>query len=407
MKIEKNKILGGGGVDRTLSTSNNNNNKNTINLGTKTSSATKLLICLNIGFLLICAMFLCMTLSMLSDSKTATGTVTFALTKSPTLSMNLYYEESTEIATYLGMSKEQGALLSGNTDILRMNVNENSTISITVEFKNLSGNNEIQTKNTLSVKIYDETGNQTQTLVQSGESTSTKVIFTTSSVNAGDYVIIDQIITGLYPTNDVDNQDYIITVTSQAGNSIPVPATLSGKYTKSTLKYTVNFYDENNSTLLDSKEVIYGNFVTKPVDPVKDGYNFKGWVTEQGEIFDFDNTRITSNLNLYASYEQFNNYTLTFFNNMGRWEQVDKVVYYINDPLKEVEVTFNKVQDSVYEGQIPGGAYVKFYTQLTDADDYYFLGTGNRIKLESDGTVTFQMPEDNLEWCQIISTRDP
>ena len=348
-----------------------------------------------------------MTLSMLSDSKTATGTVTFALTKSPTLSMNLYYEESTEIATYLGMSKEQGALLSGNTDILRMNVNENSTISITVEFKNLSGSNEIQTKNTLSVKIYDETGNQTQTLVQSGESTSTKVIFTTSSVNAGDYLIIDQIITGLYPTNDVDNQDYIITVTSQAGNSIPVPATLSGKYTKSTLKYTVNFYDENNSTLLDSKEVIYGNFVTKPVDPVKDGYNFKGWVTEQGEIFDFDNTRITSNLNLYASYEQFNNYTLTFFNYMGRWEQVDKVVYYINDPSKEVEVTFSEVQNSVYEGQIPGGAYVKFYTQLTDGREYYFLGTGDSIRLESDGTVTFQMPKNNLEWCQIASPGDP
>ena len=363
---------------------------NKANISTKIHNKTaKLLIGLHIGFLLLCAIFLSLSLSMLSDSKTATGTVTFALTNSPELSMNLYYEESSDIVTYLGISKEQGAMLNGNTDILRVNIKENSTLSITAEFKNASGNNEIQTKDSLSVKVYDETGNNTQTLVKSGESTNEKVIFETTNVNANDYIIIDQIITGIYPITEVKEQDYLITITSQASNSVPATATLSGKYTKHTLKYTVNFYDEDKTTLINTYEVKHGSFVTKPTEPTKEGYIFKGWVTEQGEIFDVETTAITSNLNLYASFEQdIVYYTLSYdptkevnsTNSMQIGVQNDaitEIYYYKDDFNTAIQAVGTTNDEGLYEMKIPEGYTVRVYvdeSKLQFTYNSYYIG---------------------------------
>jgi uncharacterized repeat protein (TIGR02543 family) len=52
--------------------------------------------------------------------------------------------------------------------------------------------------------------------------------------------------------------------------------------------------------------------VEKPSNPIKTGYNFVNWMTEQdGDVaFDFVNTKITKNITLYAKWQK-KQYNLT------------------------------------------------------------------------------------------------
>ena len=68
------------------------------------------------------------------------------------------------------------------------------------------------------------------------------------------------------------------------------------------IAYAVSFLDSD--TELDSQYVQMRGKAVKPADPVKDGYTFAGWVTENGGStpFDFEGTAITQITNVYASW---------------------------------------------------------------------------------------------------------
>ena len=74
-------------------------------------------------------------------------------------------------------------------------------------------------------------------------------------------------------------------------------------------KYTITF-ESNGGTNISSVIVDYNTKVSKPTDPVRDGYTFGGWYTNSSltNAFDF-NTLITENLTLYAKW--INNVTKT------------------------------------------------------------------------------------------------
>lgn len=63
---------------------------------------------------------------------------------------------------------------------------------------------------------------------------------------------------------------------------------------------------------LPDKVVQYDSLVEKPSNPIKTGYNFVNWMTEQdGDVaFDFVNTKITKNITLYAKWQK-KQYNLT------------------------------------------------------------------------------------------------
>ena len=371
MKIQKNKMLGGGGVDSTLSTSNNNNNqnfcikqnrtykqthndknkkreintkeetariatvdfarlnranngdnmnilKNNANLKTKT---TKLLIGLHIGFLLICAIFLSFTLSMLSDSKTATGTVTFALTDSPELSMNLYYYSGAEHKTYLGTTS--GAEITNLTDVLRINVAQDSSLEISVRFASntitIPSNFELKTNNNVTLNLISNT-NGTAT-------------FKATSVVANDYVVLDKLMSGIYLNSAINNQTYELLITSQAGNSVPATAKLSGIYSNVVGQHTVNFtLNENYGVITPSSITVpygttyssSGNIMTfvyngltvetvtaTPLSAtVQYTYSFASWGTPTGTI--------TGDTTIQVNFSQkVREYTVTFYNEDG------------------------------------------------------------------------------------------
>ena len=64
--------------------------------------------------------------------------------------------------------------------------------------------------------------------------------------------------------------------------------------------YTVKF-DSNGGSHVSTQSVEYGNMAERPEPPVKEGFTFEGWYTEDGGWFNF-NTSITSDITLYAQW---------------------------------------------------------------------------------------------------------
>ena len=71
--------------------------------------------------------------------------------------------------------------------------------------------------------------------------------------------------------------------------------------------HTVTF-ESNGGTEIAPKQVVSGLKIKEPTTPTKDKYIFRGWYTETtfNTKFDFNNTPITSDMNLYAKWEAAN-----------------------------------------------------------------------------------------------------
>ncbi|MDE5714809.1 MAG: InlB B-repeat-containing protein [Anaeroplasmataceae bacterium] len=68
--------------------------------------------------------------------------------------------------------------------------------------------------------------------------------------------------------------------------------------------YTITFNSLKGSDI-DSQIIAEGKFVQKPIDPVREGYDFKGWYTDPGCNTKFDfSTPVTKDLELYALWEE-------------------------------------------------------------------------------------------------------
>lgn len=80
-----------------------------------------------------------------------------------------------------------------------------------------------------------------------------------------------------------------------------------------TVEYTVTF-DSDGGSLIDPIIIDEGSKVTKPTDPIKEGYEFLGWYLND-KLFDF-NTKINSNTKLSAKWKvikvEDTTHTITF-----------------------------------------------------------------------------------------------
>ena len=88
--------------------------------------------------------------------------------------------------------------------------------------------------------------------------------------------------------------------------------------------YTVTF-DSNGGSAVTAQSIEAGQKATKPADPTKDGYDFKGW-TLSGSAYDF-NTAVNGNITLVATWEQQQvvptTYTVSFAANGGTGTMAD------------------------------------------------------------------------------------
>ncbi len=116
--------------------------------------------------------------------------------------------------------------------------------------------------------------------------------------------------------------------------------TLYAIFEKVEVKYTVSFdIDGTKNTI----EVIENNKVSKPSDPEKQGYVFKGWyenITDESS-FDFDNL-ITSNITLYAVFEK-----VEINDAYGSYEE-GLYIKFSDTSLNNVSVSYKKVKDDTY-----------------------------------------------------------
>ena len=273
-------------------------------------NTTKALLIMHIAFLMICALFFGMTISMLSDSKTATGTVTFALTKSPELSMNLNLErKGTEHTTYLGSNHD--AKVTSESDVLAVNITQDSKVTITLTFNN----NNIIISDDLNLT------SQINGITLSNISNSNGVaIFETNesaTIPSGDYIILDKLLSGIYLEQEIQNSTYSIEIKCQDVNSVPAIATLSGKYTNILSNVTVNFTtNDNYGTVTPStisvpygttysasgntmtfiyNEIVVATVTATPLENTPElQYSFSGWSSNEGAIND-ENVTITAN----------------------------------------------------------------------------------------------------------------
>ena len=69
-------------------------------------------------------------------------------------------------------------------------------------------------------------------------------------------------------------------------------------------RYTVTF-NSNGGTSVKAQSVTYGTKASRPADPAKSGFYFKGWYTDKGLTRSYDfNSVVKGNLTLYAKWEQ-------------------------------------------------------------------------------------------------------
>lgn len=93
--------------------------------------------------------------------------------------------------------------------------------------------------------------------------------------------------------------------------------TLYAKYEKA--NYKITFYVDDE--VFWTSSVQYESRVTKPNDPIKEGYNFVGWRLANGTLYSFS-SQVMGELSLYAEFAK-NTYTVKFFNGEKELNKVE------------------------------------------------------------------------------------
>ena len=136
--------------------------------------------------------------------------------------------------------------------------------------------------------------------------------------------------------------------------------------------YTVTF-DSNGGSAVTAQSIEAGQKATKPTDPTKDGYDFKGW-TLSGSAYDF-NTAVNGNITLLATWEQKQvvptTYTVSFAANGGTGRMADVTGIYGEYTLPENGFT------------APDGKQFKAWS--VDGNE---KAVGDKITVTADTTVT-------------------
>ena len=134
-------------------------------------------------------------------------------------------------------------------------------------------------------------------------------------------------------------------------NNVTSNITVVAKFTKVINEYTVTFLVGDKETKLTIKE---GESISKPIDPVKDGYNFIGWYKD-GALYTFG--EVYEDITLTAKFEEIKQevkeYTVTFV--VGDEETKVKVTEgeKVSKPVSPVKDGYNFIgwyqEDALYE----------------------------------------------------------
>ena len=175
---------------------------------------------------------------------------------------------------------------------------------------------------------------------------------------------------------------------------------------------TVSF-DCGNPEKKTSKVVEYEGIVTPPADPKADGYQFKGWYTQEndGELFNFSQP-IKEDVTVYAHWSK--EYTLTE-------KDGSLVCVTVEKNGKTVDITENvelEQQGTTQIGKIPAGAMVTVKANAASVGMVFAQWNisdpalmGNPDVAHNSQTMTFPMPEADVtvcaQWNKVETNPDP
>ncbi len=170
---------------------------------------------------------------------------------------------------------------------------------------------------TTTEETTEESNTETET--SSGDKEDVKEEYTVSFVTNCDTVLSDIKVdknSALTNIPTVTKNGYKLEgwyLDSNYTNKLDVTMPITGNIT-----LYAKWIEETNSvefvgTDYEVLDVKSGSKVTKPNDPVKEGYKFMGWYQNQlfTNVFDFDNTIINSNIKIYALFEKINTSDIT------------------------------------------------------------------------------------------------
>ncbi len=120
--------------------------------------------------------------------------------------------------------------------------------------------------------------------------------------------------TWTYTVNLEDHEsDGIYNIHAYSGSSYLTATTANVAVAVSAVEYTVTFTGESVETSESVTNTAYGFKVVMPTDPVREGYSFTGWNTQEdgsGDAFTADSV-VEADMTVYAQWEMID-YTVTF-----------------------------------------------------------------------------------------------
>lgn len=169
--------------------------------------------------------------------------------------------------------------------------------------------------------------------------------------------------------------DSACTKKAEAGQEIKENTKLYAKWTKkATEKFTVTF-DSQQGSAVTAKEVEKGQKVTKPTDPTREEFVFKGWYKEAActNAWNFDTDTVTKDITLYAKWEA--EVVATKY----------KVYFHLtaNDAGTVVEVEEGELVDEPTKPTDPYKEFTHWYTSATIQNEDTIFGFSTPIEAET------------------------
>ena len=153
--------------------------------------------------------------------------------------------------------------------------------------------------------------------------------------------------------------------------------------------YNAWFYVDD--TVLDKVMVLEGDYVERPADPVKDGYRFLGWYTDDGELYNFAAT-VTDDVHLTAWFEQITYYVVKFMVDDSEWYSCA-----VSEGESVAAPTVPEKDGYKFLGWSYEGAYYDFaapvFGDMTLYAEYEKIVTGH--------TVAFHLGTDPVAWQEV------
>ena len=156
----------------------------------------------------------------------------------------------------------------------------------------------------------------------------------------------------------------ILTVTScnDKTETWPDLGTPEKTLTPFVFEYTITF-DSNGGSAVSDTKVELNQYITKPADPIKEGFKFVGWYSDKEltKAWDFEKTVVMYDLTLYAKWEEIK--TSVSYNSISKDEVYYSSAYNLSG--NELKTELHKIVEKTHTKKL---TYSEVWGALKKAD---------------------------------------